>query len=126
MTSINRHWNYSSLAKYYDLRPDYSTKLINKILKNINCKPYYPVADIGAGTGKLTKLICKNNLIVNAIEPNKNMSFYGRKNTMFYKNINWSMGTAENTGLKSNSVYCVFFGSSFNTVKCLSIQLAPK
>jgi 16S rRNA A1518/A1519 N6-dimethyltransferase RsmA/KsgA/DIM1 with predicted DNA glycosylase/AP lyase activity len=45
------------------------------------------VTDIGAGTGKLTKLLCRNGLIVNAIEPNKNMSFYGKKNTNFCDNF---------------------------------------
>ena len=116
MNNIKTKWDYTSLAKHYDLRADYSEKLINKILKSINCKPNYPVADIGAGTGKLTKMLCKNNLIVSAIEPNKNMSFYGQNNTKSYRNVNWSYGTAEKTGLKSNSMYCVFFGSSFNTV----------
>ena len=108
MKNIKTNWDYTKLAKHYDLRADYSEKLINKILKNINCKPNYPVADIGAGTGKLTKLLCKNNLIVSAVEPNKNMSFYGRKNTKLYRNVNWSAGTGEETGLKSNSIYSVF------------------
>lgn len=109
-------WNYSDLAKYYDHRADYSAKLIKKILLVTKCKKYFPVADIGAGTGKLTKLLCRNGLIVNAIEPNKNMSFYGKKNTKIFDNLNWSTGSGENTGLKNKSLYFVFFGSSFNTV----------
>ena len=31
-----------------------------------------------------------------------------------FSNVNWSAGTIEETTLKSNSVYCLFFGSSFN------------
>ena len=77
--NIKTKWNYSKLAKYYDLRADYSEKLINRILKKINCKQNYPVADIGAGTAKLTKLLCKENLIVSAVEPNRNMRFHGEK-----------------------------------------------
>tara|TARA_B100000963_G_C22605587_1_gene662340 strand:+ start:495 stop:1265 length:771 start_codon:yes stop_codon:yes gene_type:complete len=114
--NIRTNWDYSSLAKHYDLRADYSKILINKILKKIKCKKNYPVADIGAGTAKLTKLLCNNDLIVSAIEPNKNMRFYGEKNTNKFLNVNWSSGTGENTTLKSNSIYCVFFGSSFNTL----------
>ena len=114
--NIKTNWNYSNLAHHYDLRADYSHKLIKKILKKIKCKDNYPVADVGAGTGKLTKLLCKNKLIVNAVEPNQNMRFYGEKNTKNFTNINWSVGTGENTTLKSNSVYSVFFGSSFNTL----------
>ena len=37
-------------------------KLIKKILKKIKCKDNFPVADIGAGTGKLTKFLARINL----------------------------------------------------------------
>src|SRR6056300_589673 len=114
--NIKTNWDYSNLAKHYDLRADYSEKLIKKILKKIKCKKFYPVADIGAGTAKLTKLLCENKLVVSAVEPNLNMRKFGKKNTKMYFNVNWSSGTGENTMLKSNSFYCVFFGSSFNTV----------
>ena len=76
--NIKTNWDYTALAQHYDLRADYSKLLIKKILK-MKCRHNYPVADIGAGTGKLTKLLCENNLIVNAVEPNKNMRFYGKK-----------------------------------------------
>lgn len=113
---IKKKWNYTDLASNYDVRADYSEKLIKKILKRFNCIKNYSVADIGAGTGKLTKVLCKYDLVVNAIEPNKKMTFYGKKNTMKFSNINWSYGTGENTTLKDNSIHSVFFGSSFNTV----------
>ena len=74
------------------------------------------MADIGAGTAKLTKLLCENNLIVSAVEPNQKMRFYGERNTKKFTNLNWSSGTGEETTLKSNSIYCMFFGSSFNTL----------
>ena len=32
--NIKTNWDYSTLAKYYDLRADYSEKLIIKILKD--------------------------------------------------------------------------------------------
>jgi ubiquinone/menaquinone biosynthesis C-methylase UbiE len=116
LNKIKLKWDYSNLAKYYDLRADYSPKLVKRILLITKCKRYYPVADIGAGTGKLTKLLCKFGLIVNAVEPNKNMMLYGKKNTKIFKNLNWSTGTGEVTGLKDNSIHCAFFGSSFNTL----------
>lgn len=116
MKNKKTRWDYTNLAKNYDFRPDYSTKIVKNILKMINCKKYYPVADIGAGTGKLTKLLCKNNLIVSAIEPNKYMRRYGKKNTKNFKNVTWISSTGENSRLNSNSFYCVFFGSSFNVI----------
>ncbi len=114
--NIKTKWNYTNLAKNYDLRADYSTKIVKKILKKINCKKYYPVADIGAGTGKLTKILCANRLIVSAVEPNNNMRKFGEKNTKNFFNLNWTCATAEQTNLKSQSIFCVFFGSSFNTL----------
>lgn len=114
--NIKTNWDYTDLAQHYDLRADYSKLLIKKILRKIKCQKNYPVADVGAGTAKLTKLLCENNLIVNAIEPNKSMRFYGEKNTKNFANVNWTTGTGEKSTLKSNSIYCVFFGSSFNTL----------
>lgn len=116
MKNIDTKWNYTNLAKNYDLRADYSKKIVKKILKKINCKKFYHVADIGAGTGKLTKILCANNLVVSAIEPNKNMRQYGEKNTKAFFNLNWTCATAEQTNLNSRSIYCAFFGSSFNTL----------
>lgn len=114
--NIKTNWDYTTLAQYYDLRADYSKKLIANILNKIKCKENYSVADIGAGTAKLTKLLCENNLIVSAVEPNQKMRFYGERNTKKFTNLNWSSGTGEETTLKSNSIYCMFFGSSFNTL----------
>ena len=61
--NIKTNWDYTTLARHYDLRADYSKILIKKILKKIKCKENYPVADIGAGTGKLTKLLCENKMM---------------------------------------------------------------
>ena len=79
-------------------------------------KKNFPVADIGAGTGKLTKQLLKQNLIVSAVEPNLNMRKFGIKNYKNFDKINWSAATAENTGLFEKNIYAVFFGSSFNVV----------
>ena len=80
MKNIKTKWDYSYLAKNYDHRAEYDKTLIKKILKFINCKANYPVGDIGAGTGKLTKLLLKEDLIVSAVEPNLQMRKFGIKN----------------------------------------------
>ena len=51
--------------------------MIKKVLNDFGCKKNFPVADIGAGTGKLTKQLLKQNLIVSAVEPNLNMRKFG-------------------------------------------------
>lgn len=109
-------WNYSDLAKTYDKRPDYSLQLVKKIIRNMELNPNIPVADIGSGTGKLTKLLAAENLVVLAVEPNNQMNEYNLKNQSYLPNIQFIKGTAEESGLDDHSVQAVFFGSSFNVV----------
>jgi ubiquinone/menaquinone biosynthesis C-methylase UbiE len=108
-------WDYTEHASHYDKRADYSGDAINNLLKAIGCAPSRPVADIGAGTGKLTKELLTHGLTVNSVEPNDAMRSIGIQNTKG-KSATWSVGTGEATGLPTSSVYAVFFGSSFNVV----------
>jgi len=108
-------WDYTEHASYYDKRADYSSDAIENLLKAIGCAPSRPVADIGAGTGKLTKELLKHGLTVSSVEPNNAMRTIGIQNTKG-KSATWSVGTGEATGLPTSSVYAVFFGSSFNVV----------
>ena len=116
--NLRTKWDYTSLAKDYDNRADYSKILIKEILKKIKCKENYSVAEIGAGTGKLTKEIVKKKLIIKAVEPNEAMRKIGVKNINKIKknNVTWIAGTGEKNSLENNSYYAVFFGSSFNVV----------
>ena len=88
---------------------------IAKLLQQTNCLPHKVVADIGAGTGKLTKMLLDAKLTVRAVEPNDNMRMYGIQNTAG-KSVTWTEGVGESTGLEDNSVQAAFFGSSFNVV----------
>ena len=112
---MKTEWDYTDRAHTYDKRADYSDKAITKLLKKTGCSPDKPVGDIGAGTGKLSKMLLEFDLTVHAVEPNDNMRRYGIKNTQG-KSIFWSEGTGEKTGLEDSSVYAAFFGSSFNVV----------
>jgi ubiquinone/menaquinone biosynthesis C-methylase UbiE len=115
-TSLPRvRWDYTEHASHYDKRADYSSDVIKDLLKVIGCAPSRPVADIGAGTGKLTKELLKHGLTVSSVEPNDAMRTIGIRNTKG-KSVSWSVGTGESTGLPTSSVYAAFFGSSFNVV----------
>ncbi|MFN0116874.1 MAG: class I SAM-dependent methyltransferase [Elusimicrobiota bacterium] len=115
MNIKNLEWDYTNLASSYDKRADYSDQAIENVLESIEIKPGTLVADIGAGTGKLTKKLLKNKLAVRAIEPNDSMRGYGIKNTAG-GNVEWLDGTGENTTLPPNKFYATFFGSSFNVL----------
>lgn len=108
-------WDYTEHASHYDKRADYSCEAIKNLLKTIGCDSSSPVADIGAGTGKLTKELLKHGLTVKSVEPNDAMRAIGIQNTK-WKSVTWSVGTGEATGLPTSSFYAVFFGSSFNVV----------
>lgn len=108
-------WDYTDRAHTYDKRPDYSHSAVSELIATMSCPKGAVVADIGAGTGKLTKLLTAQGLYVEAIEPNDTMRAYGNKNTQG-TTAYWSKGKGESTGLKSSSIYAAFFGSSFNVV----------
>ena len=76
---MKTNWDYSERAHTYDNRADYGFKAISNLLNKINCLPTKVVADIGAGTGKLTKHIIKTGVKVKAVEPNTNMSYMEKK-----------------------------------------------
>ena len=106
-------WDYTSLASSYDKRADYAGDAIDQMLATAKPDKARPIADIGAGTGKLTKLLLARGYSVLAVEPNDAMREFGIKNTKGQK-VTWSVGTGEETGLQSNAFDLVTFGSSFN------------
>jgi ubiquinone/menaquinone biosynthesis C-methylase UbiE len=108
-------WDYTEHASHYDKRADYSYDAINELLKATGCKPNTMVAEVGAGTGKLTKELLKHGLIVRSVEPNDAMRNIGIQNTRG-QSVNWSYGTGETTGLPDKTFQAAFFGSSFNVV----------
>lgn len=108
-------WDYTQHASHYDKRADYSPEAIAALLRATGCAPPQPVAEVGAGTGKLTKELLRHGLTVSAVEPNEAMRTIGIQNTRG-KAVTWSVGTGEATGLPDASSYAVFFGSSFNVV----------
>ncbi len=108
-------WDYSYRAQTYDKRADYSNMAVKEAIGLTGLGFDTSVADIGAGTGKLTKLLSKEFSSIYAVEPNENMRSYGQVNVPS-SNVIWSEGSAEVTGLESNSVSAVYFGSSFNVV----------
>ena len=108
-------WDYTDHASHYDKRADYSEQAVRDLIMAMDLHPGQIVADIGAGTGKLTKELLKAGLKVKSVEPNDAMRSYGIRNTEGLAVI-WSSGNGEETGLPSRSANAAFFGSSFNVV----------
>lgn len=96
-------WDYTDRARYYDKRADYAPEAIRALLDLVQPAPAVPVADIGAGTGKLTKELLSRGLTVLAIEPNDEMRRIGGSNTVGGR-VTWHEGTGEATGLPDRCV----------------------
>lgn len=107
-------WDYTTLAKAYEGRPDYAPGAIDKLLQLADLRPGDRCCDIGAGTGHLTKHLLQAGLDVDAIEPNRAMREIGEKITDGHPSVRWIAATAERTGLPGASYRLVTFGSSFN------------
>jgi SAM-dependent methyltransferase len=102
-------------ASHCDEHADYSRDAVGQLLSTIGCAPGKAVADIGAGTGRLTRELLRYGLEVGAVEPNEALRSIGIRSTEGER-VTWSFGTGESSGLRDRSTYAVFFGSSFNDV----------
>jgi len=111
-----KHGDFTDLAKFYVDRPGYSITLLNCIKAYIQdgLKRNLTVADVGAGTGKLTENLEQIGMRGFAVEPNDAMRAEGEKLFDGKDTFEWRKGAAEVTGLPDNSVDWVLMGSSFH------------
>ncbi|HOI82949.1 MAG TPA: class I SAM-dependent methyltransferase [Campylobacterales bacterium] len=107
--------DFTNLAKHYINRPAYSELLLEKLLKTMDLKPDITtkVADIGAGTGKFTKMLSELGLAVTAVEPNDAMREEGKIYTDG-QDISWVSGSGENTTLSEGYFDWACMASSFH------------
>lgn len=107
--------DFTKLAKDYINRPGYSLNVLRVIGRNAGMdRRDFCVADVGAGTGKLTENLSELGLTGCAVEPNKAMREEGVKLFASNPSFVWSEGAAEHTGLPDHSFDWVLMGSSFH------------
>jgi ubiquinone/menaquinone biosynthesis C-methylase UbiE len=100
-------------ADIYDkYRPVYPVDII-RFLAGI-VKSADTVADIGAGTGKFTKMLCHLGCNIIAVEPNTEMALKAEENLQNYSNMTVVMSSAEDTMLADESVNLVTCAQSFH------------
>lgn len=115
---VMRQGDFTEVAKHYHNRPAYSVMLLDKLIKCINDanKPLdeLRVVEVGAGTGKLTKILADDfGIKVRAVEPNDSMREEGQNYTKG-SSITWCKGSGEDTGIESKSADWVIMASSFH------------
>lgn len=113
--------DFTNLAKDYANRAGYSEtvlRVLHSYIESVN-GPIHNIADVGAGTGKLTLDLEKMVKISGggvhyAVEPNEAMRQEGLKAFAGRNTFVWSEGVAEATGLPDDSVDWLLMGSSFH------------
>lgn len=107
--------DFTNLAKDYINRTGYSNTVIRILASYIGAyKENFAIADVGAGTGKLTEILLEKGFRGYAIEPNDAMREEGIRLSKNLSQIQWKKGSGEETDLADNSVDWVFMASSFH------------
>ena len=107
--------DFSNLAKEYKNRTGYSFEILKMIHAYVEKQiKITKIADIGAGTGKLTEQLLELGFNGFAVEPNNEMRMEGIRQNEYGNKILWSKGSGEKTELEDNSVDWVFMASSFH------------
>lgn len=111
-----KHGDFTELAKFYIDRPGYSLTLLEyiKVYVEKSLGKTITVADVGAGTGKLTENLEQIGLTGYAVEPNDAMRQEGIRLFAERNTFEWRTGFAEETNLPDNCVDWVLMGSSFH------------
>lgn len=110
-----KHGDFTKLAKDYIHRPGYSKTVLSVIGAYAGGgRSGFRVADIGAGTGKLTGDLSALGFAGYAVEPNEAMRSEGMRLFEGESSFIWSEGSAEITGLLDHCVDWALMGSSFH------------
>jgi SAM-dependent methyltransferase len=104
----------SRVADYVRYRPGYPAALIELLHADCGLRPEHAVADIGSGTGLLTRLFLENGNRVFGVEPNEEMRQAGEEFLSAYKNFSSLQGSSENTTLPDASVDFVTAAQAFH------------
>jgi len=99
---------------YVKYRPGYPVEIVRFLHDTYSLTQDKLIADIGAGTGISTALFLKKGYRVIAVEPNVEMREKAIELLDSYNGFIPQNGTAENTGIESNSVSAIIAGQAFH------------
>jgi SAM-dependent methyltransferase len=102
------------VANYVKFRPGYPSALLSLLENETGFDQQKDIADIGSGTGLLSKLFLGNDNLVYGVEPNDEMRNAAEKLLDDFINFVSINGTAENTALADESVDLITSGQAFH------------
>lgn len=95
---------------YASYRPSYPPRAIDVTLEGLGEPGSLAAADLGAGTGILSRLLADRGVEVQAVEPNEQM----RRAASPHERVRWTEGPAERTELAAHSVDLVVAGQAWH------------
>lgn len=104
----------SRVEAYAKYRPGYPAEIVDLFRRECGLMPDSIVADIGSGTGKLTKLFLANGNVVFGVEPNASMREVAESIFKDQPNFRSSDGSAESTTLPDVSVDMITAAQAFH------------
>ncbi|MEO5912747.1 MAG: class I SAM-dependent methyltransferase [Luteolibacter sp.] len=99
---------------YVKYRPSYPLEVIDALKSHCGLTPSTIVADIGSGTGILTRLLLQNGNHVLAVEPNLEMRVAAERLLVSESGFESRDGSAEETGLANGSVDLIVAAQAFH------------
>jgi SAM-dependent methyltransferase len=99
---------------YSKYRPGYPHRIIGILEREVGLTRDQTVADIGSGTGLLTKLFLENGNRVFGVEPNYRMRYHAEENLVRFPRFVSVKGTAEHTSLGARSINLVVVGQALH------------
>ena len=115
MTAKNSTTRFSSrVDDYIKYRPHYPAEILDLLADKCGLTPESVIADIGAGTGILTKLFLENGNPVVGVEPNREMREGGEKYLAEFARFTSVDGTSEATRLPPQSMDFILAAQAFH------------
>ena len=115
MTAKNATTRFSSrVDDYVKYRPHYPLEILDLLAAKCAMTPDSVVADVGSGTGILTRLFLENGNPVIGIEPNREMREAGEKYLADYARFTSVDGTSELSRLPAKTVDFILAGQAFH------------
>jgi len=99
---------------YVKWRPDYPDEAVQHVIAALGLTYGSKVADIGSGTGKLSRPFLESEVNVIGVEPNEPMRRAGDLLLGSFEGFDGVDGKAESTGLENQSVDGIIAGQAFH------------
>ena len=102
------------VSDYVNYRPSYPDQIVPDLASFCHLTSHSVIADVGAGTGKLTELFINDNYSVTAIEPNREMREAAESLFSECEGFVSVPGSAEHTLLGDRTVDLIVAGQAFH------------